>query len=176
MVVDDSCLSPSPLVLVVTVFTGKPSVTSPTTRVSVRSWHASLEAADGSGVAGAVRPQPAAVLGRSTYQASISVRIGVLSHTSPVVWRVTVVLMRRASRPNMVWRSSVSVSVVVMVTRPALADAPTPPTSPRAPGIAWPWGRAPGGSAMPMAAAIAAMSGTAGAVTSGAGVASGCTR
>ena len=84
-----------------------------------------------------MRPQLDAVFGKSTYQASISVRSGVLSHTSPVVCLVTVVVMRRASRPNIVWRSSVSVSVVVIVTTPLFCGAPASPMLPAGkPGMA----------------------------------------
>ena len=124
-----SILSPSPVVVVVVTFTGKPSFASPTVRDSVRSVHEDGSDVGGGG-AGALH---VACAGKSAYHASISIFIGVLSPAVAVDCLLMTVLTCRASSPSIVWRSSVSVSVVVSVTTPPCgcpAGAPILPAVP----------------------------------------------
>src|SRR5688500_19051387 len=108
-----SILLHSPVVVVVMTLMGNPSFTSPATRVSNVSMQAAGSTAGG-GAAACVGRTQTDCSGRSTYHASISILSGDLSHAVALDCLMTSVLIRRASRPNIGCRSSVSVNVVVI--------------------------------------------------------------
>ena len=101
LVVTLSILLPSPVVVVVVTLIGNPSLTSPTTRVSIVSVHAAGSTAAGGAAAWLGRAH-AVCAGKSTYHASISTLSGDLSHALGLDCLITIVLIRRASSPNSV--------------------------------------------------------------------------
>ncbi len=108
-------------VVVMRVLSAKPSLASPDACVTTRSTQGCGFAAAGGACTG--RLVHDACSGRSAYHPSVSTVAAFVSQAEASGWRVTTVVMCRASNPNNVFRSPVSVSVVVSVTTPPFGFA-----------------------------------------------------